>query len=190
MKKQSILVCLVSLVVNFFMTLGVYAQNAQSADMDDVNYKLGQMSLENESLKRDIAELKRNLVYLQTEQKRIQQELRDNDKGFKDQLDAQRTDIVTQVSRQIQKLAAQTQAAIDGLGKQVSVRSVEKKRSFDTNSADFPKDGFEYTVQPGDTLSKIAEKYNSNVNSLQQANQIDNPKGLRSGDKLFIPSKQ
>ncbi|PIP60125.1 MAG: hypothetical protein COY94_08290 [Verrucomicrobia bacterium CG_4_10_14_0_8_um_filter_43_34] len=154
-------------------------------DVEELRYRVGQMRLDNESLKKDIAELKRSLVFVQNEQKKLVVTIKEMEKEWKALNEAQRKDIITQVSQQIQKLAAQTQAAIDGLSQQVSKKSDRKGGM----AATYAKEGFEYTVQPGDTLSKIADKYNSNVNELQVANEIGNPRGLRSGEKIFIPQK-
>ena len=49
-----------------------------------------------------------------------------------------------------------------------------------------------YTVQSGDTLAKISQKYVGDfslVNSIAQANGIANPNVIYAGTKLVIPSK-
>ena len=47
-----------------------------------------------------------------------------------------------------------------------------------------------YTVQPGDTLSKIAAKYNISVSKLRASNpQIKNTSSIKPGQKLTIPSQ-
>ncbi|MCL9971088.1 LysM peptidoglycan-binding domain-containing protein [Anoxybacillus kestanbolensis] len=43
-----------------------------------------------------------------------------------------------------------------------------------------------YTVQKGDTLSKIAQKYNTTIASLQKLNGISNPNLIRVGQKLRV----
>ncbi len=45
-----------------------------------------------------------------------------------------------------------------------------------------------YTVQPGDWLSTIAERYGVTVEALQQANNITNPNLLKVGQVLTIPA--
>jgi LysM repeat protein len=47
----------------------------------------------------------------------------------------------------------------------------------------------EYTVQKGDILFSIAEKYNVSVDEILALNQIDNPRSLRVGQVLRIPQK-
>lgn len=44
-----------------------------------------------------------------------------------------------------------------------------------------------YIVQSGDTLSAIADKYNTDINQLSSANGLTNPNNLSIGQSLFIP---
>lgn len=49
-------------------------------------------------------------------------------------------------------------------------------------------DGFEYTIQSGDTLSEIASRhYHASSRNIAAANQIDDPGKIRSGQKIRIP---
>ena len=45
----------------------------------------------------------------------------------------------------------------------------------------------EVTIQPGDTLSEIAEKYKVSITTLRSINKINNPKELQAGEQLKIP---
>lgn len=45
-----------------------------------------------------------------------------------------------------------------------------------------------YTVQSGDTLSAIAERYNTTVDELVAANGLTDPNALQPGQTLLIPS--
>ena len=55
-------------------------------------------------------------------------------------------------------------------------------------SDNYPKSGVSYEVQSGDTLSQIAVQYDSRVEYIQNANQINDPaRDLRVGDIIFIP---
>ena len=47
--------------------------------------------------------------------------------------------------------------------------------------------GTAYTVQRGDTLSRIARRFNTSVAAIQTANGIDDPRRLRPGQELVIP---
>lgn len=45
-----------------------------------------------------------------------------------------------------------------------------------------------YTVQPGDTLSGLAEQFNTTLEELSAANGITDPNSLQPGQTLIIPS--
>ena len=47
-----------------------------------------------------------------------------------------------------------------------------------------------HTVQPGDTLWNIAQRYQANVDQIKKANKISNSKYLRSGTRIKIPVKK
>lgn len=46
-----------------------------------------------------------------------------------------------------------------------------------------------YTVKPGDTLSKLARDYNTDVDTIIALNNITDPRALRIGQPLTIPNK-
>lgn len=60
----------------------------------------------------------------------------------------------------------------------------------------FPYDGretnantMEYAIAKGDTLTKIARKYNTTVSELVKLNKILNPNRIRAGQKIVLPAK-
>lgn len=44
-----------------------------------------------------------------------------------------------------------------------------------------------YTVESGDTLSEIAQRFDTSVEALMEANDLDDPDVLGVGDELIIP---
>ena len=44
-----------------------------------------------------------------------------------------------------------------------------------------------YSVVSGDTLSEIAQRFDTTVDAIMQANDLDNPDVLGIGDELIIP---
>lgn len=50
-----------------------------------------------------------------------------------------------------------------------------------------PQSGYEHVVQPGETLSAIAQAYGVKMDTILKANNIKNADSLRVGQKLFIP---
>ena len=49
---------------------------------------------------------------------------------------------------------------------------------------------FSYSVKEGETLSEIAERYDTTVNQLMQRNRIGDPSQLQAGSQLLIPGSQ
>lgn len=59
------------------------------------------------------------------------------------------------------------------------------ERNVDLLWVDHP---FDYVVQPGDNLFRIALKYNLKLEVLADFNRIDNPAHIRAGERLWIPT--
>ena len=64
--------------------------------------------------------------------------------------------------------------------------SVSQSPSF---SNDYPKNGFVHSVEKGETVSSIAQKYKSKVSWIINANQIVDPTKVFVGRELFVPQK-
>ena len=54
-------------------------------------------------------------------------------------------------------------------------------------SDDFPQKGFVHKVKKGETVSSIAQKYNSKVKWIIDANLIVDPTRVFEGKDLFVP---
>ena len=98
----------------------------------------------------------------------------------------QKRETLEQVSARIEKLAKQTQAAIDAVAKSQATRPAVQT-SF---SEEFPKEGINYTVQTGDTLSGIAKKNGAKLSDIRNANKISDDSKVRVGQTLFIPQSK
>ncbi|MGF1449727.1 MAG: LysM peptidoglycan-binding domain-containing protein [Opitutales bacterium] len=101
--------------------------------------------------------------------------------------DALKAALVAEVSRQMNLLAAKVDATLAPpvlAGNRPAASSPPRTVSFDDN---FPKTGVEYTVQSGDTLSGLAQRFGSSVRYIQNANRIPDPSKLHVGRVLFIP---
>jgi LysM repeat protein len=97
-------------------------------------------------------------------------------------------EVLLNVTKQIEQLAKQTQAAIDSLATGISQRPAATRPTVNFTD-DYPKTGVTYTVAPGDTISSIATRFNSTIRDIQNANKIADPKGLQVGQTLFIPQR-
>lgn len=95
-------------------------------------------------------------------------------------------ELAVQISRDMERLAKQTNAALDALAKGAA-RSTAPAVQFTPLPANTP--GTTYEVQPGDTLASIAARFNSSVKDIQNANKIADPTKLQVGQTLFIPQR-
>jgi LysM repeat protein len=96
-------------------------------------------------------------------------------------------ELALQLTQQMERMAKQTQAAIDTVAKAAGSRAPTQTIQF---TSDFPATGTTYVVQPGDTLSSIAQRFGSAVRDIQNANKIADATKLQVGQTLFIPQKQ
>jgi LysM repeat protein len=102
-----------------------------------------------------------------------------------------------QVAVSMEKLARQTNAALDSLAKSgepvrvapVPVKVAAKPAAEAKAAPDpaGPREGISYTVQKGDTLGVIAKKTGGKVSDIIAANKIADPSRIQVGQALFIP---
>jgi LysM repeat protein len=96
-----------------------------------------------------------------------------------------KTETLQHVAEQMEKLARQTNAALDSLAKGAASRPVAAAPA--AVPADYPKEGVRYTVQKGDTLAEIARRLGAKQQDIINANQISDPSRIVVGQSLFIP---
>lgn len=154
-------------------------------DVRLLTQRVGELAMTVEQLSRDKEALqaKTSQAYVTVEQ--LNRAIADLNRSVQNSLGDQRREVLAQVAGQIERLGRQTNAALDALAKNQATRPVVQ-----TNFAeDFPKQGVNYTVQAGDTLSTIAQKHNARVSDIQNANKISDPTRIRVGQSLFIPQR-
>ena len=170
--------------------------NAQSVavadlqqDMDILKREVGQLRLEVEQLRRENSELIRKLSSVQNSTvgtAAVKAQVSGVRSEFDARIAAMKQEIIASVKKDMESMANQTNTAISNVVKAVEARPKTEVPA--TFSEDYPKTGVPYTVQSGDTLGKLARKFNSSVKWIQNANKIANPsRGLRVGDEIFIP---
>ncbi|WP_442890849.1 LysM peptidoglycan-binding domain-containing protein [Congregicoccus parvus] len=176
---------------------GVTSLSAQSSDAmaiaglrEDIRIldeRTRALTVEMDQMRRDNAAL-RDLVQKQTSSQyvtlaqfntaisELERALRSGDK-----------DLAVQLTQQMERLAKQTQSALDALAKSASTRTPAPQMQFTPLPTDVK--GVVYVVQPGDTLSSIATKHGAQIRDIQNANQIADPRTLQAGQSLFIPQR-
>lgn len=173
-------------------SVNVQLANLRS-DMDRLNQIVGGLRLEVEALSRENAELRQTLTGQVNQQQsqfvtleRLNELLNQFEKRIQQVNRASRQTLVSEVSKEIETLAEQTQKAINALAKSVEGQpQLEQVIVFNDN---YPRTGTTYTVKGGDSLGKIARDLGSTVDWIRNANRLSSDI-IYPGQELFIPKK-
>ena len=155
-------------------------------DVRLLTQRTGELALRVEQLERENAELRRQTAgsaqsYATVVQ--LNESVADLNRAIRVAAASTRSETLQQVSGQMEKLAKQTNAAIDSLAKGMATRTAVQT----TFSEDYSKNGISYTVQRGDTLAVIARATGAAVQDIVNANKISDPSKIQVGQTLFIP---
>jgi len=155
-------------------------------DVRLLTQRTGELAMRVEQLERENAELRRQTggasqTYATVVQ--LNEAVAELNRTIRSAAASTKNETLQQVSGQMERLARQTNAAIDSLAKGMATRATVQT----TFSEDFPKEGISYTVQRGDTLSSIAQKHGVSMRDIQNANKIADPTKIQVGQTLFIP---
>ena len=184
-------------------TAGVlHAQPAQSLSTDLANLgedvrglkqRVNELQLRVEQLERENGDLRSKSAgaaqsYATVAQ--LNEAITDVNHTIKTAAAAAKNETLQQVSVQMEKLANQTNAALESLSRNTNQRAPATTAApvrQSTFSDDFPKEGVNYTVQKGETLAMIAKKTGAKQQDIINANKIADPSRIQVGQSLFIP---
>ncbi|MFA5264605.1 MAG: LysM peptidoglycan-binding domain-containing protein [Opitutaceae bacterium] len=189
----------------FFTALILSAAVAQvpgtSADLanmrEDVrllSQRVGELTLRVEQLERDNSALQRKAdtgaqAYATVAQ--LNEAVAEMNRLLKAAIASSKEETLQHVAAQMEKLASQTNEAIESLARRQSARVAAPSQSgvvaIGGFSDNFPKEGIKYVVQKGDTLAKIAQKTGAKTDDIINANKISDPSKIQVGQVLFIP---
>jgi LysM repeat protein len=144
----------------------------------ELSLRLEQVEAENRELRGKAGAAEKNFVTLS----QLNDSVADLNRTIKSATGTAKTETLQQVATQIDRLAKQTNAAIDALAKNMATRPVVQ-----TFAEDFPKEGVSYTVLKGDSLASIAKKTGGKQQDIINANKISDPSKIQVGQTLFIP---
>lgn len=185
--------------VFFWLFFGILAPSVLSAQVsnsaavelanlrEDVRLlvqRVGQLSIRVEQLETENARLAQTAAGAQQNAATLSQlntAIADLSRDIKTASAKTKSEVLSVVATQMEVLAKQTNAALDAVSRN---RAPAAPVAFSDN---FPKDGVTYTVQPGDTLSKIAQKSGAKLADIVNANKIVDPTKVQVGQLLFIP---
>jgi LysM repeat protein len=177
----------------FALAIAGPAAFAQSdlADMreDDLSLRIEQLEHDNAELRARVAGGAANRELVTTVQ--LNGAVATLNESIRAAVASSRTEILTQVADQMEKLARQTNAALDAMGKATALAPV---RASAGAAAEAParapgpsKEGISYTVQKGDSLGGIARKTGGKSQEIIDANRLADPSKIIVGQVLFIP---
>ena len=195
MPRHTCFRCVAGLVAAIvFTSIRLVAQTASTAfdvaslreDVRLLGQRVNELSLRIEQLERANSDLQAKAAQNYVTLAQLNEAIADAQKAMQAALKDDRHETLQQVSAQIEKLANETQAAINALARNAATRPPVSAPTF---TDDYSKEGVSYTVQRGDTLSSIAHKTNARTQDIINANKITDPTRLQVGQTLFIPQQ-
>ncbi|WP_404420559.1 LysM peptidoglycan-binding domain-containing protein [Nibricoccus sp. IMCC34717] len=151
--------------------------------------RVGELQLRVEELERERAQLAQKVEGSKADLATVAQlndAVADLEKQIRAASIATKNETLQQVAVQMEKLAKQTNAALDALGGRGATTGGGSAPQTVFRD-DFPKEGVEYVVEKGDTLALIAKKTGAKQADIINANRISDPSKIRVGQKLFVP---
>ena len=91
-----------------------------------------------------------------------------------------------EVNQKFQQIIEQMNSGFEKVSSQKKSSSSSQTPAFSSN---YPKNGFVHKVEKGETVSSVAQKYQSKVSWIIDANQIVDPTKVFVGRELFVPQK-
>jgi LysM repeat protein len=180
------------LLIGCVLTAGAAAQTSAvefanlREDVHGLVQRVGELSLRVEQLEKENSELRGQTDAAEKSYVTLTQlndAIANLNQSIRSATASSKVETLQQVSTQIEKLAKQTNAAIDSLAKGMATRNPVQT----TFAEDYSKEGVSYTVQKGDTIALIAKKTGAKVQDIINANKISDPARINAGQTLFIP---
>lgn len=146
----------------------------------DLSLRLEQLERENNELRSRVSGTDRNYATVL----QLNQAVEDVNRAIREAVATSKNETLQQVATQMEKLAKQTNAALDSLAKSQGARPAVQP----TFSEEYAKEGTSYTVQKGDTIALIAKKTGARMQDIVNANKLSDPSRIVVGQSLFIPN--
>lgn len=155
-------------------------------DLRGLTQRVGELSLRVEELERENRELRQQASSANrgtVTAAQLNDAVDDLHRSVRAEIRDANAQTVQQVAGQMEKLAKQTNAALDAIA-----RPAASKPAVQAFSDDYAKAGVSYTVEKGDTIALIAKKNGARVSDIINANKISDPSKIIPGQTLFIPN--
>ena len=164
-------------------------------DVQGLTQKVAELSLRIEQLEHENSELRGRVQGGQRDTVTLSQlnsAVADLNAAIQSATASSRKEILGQVGIQMEKLARQTNAALDALSKAEATPAptVSSAHYTETAAPQPPassKEAGSYMVQKGDTLALIAKRTGVRFQDIVEANKLSDPSKIRVGQTLLIP---
>jgi LysM repeat protein len=164
-------------------------------DVRGLTQRVGELSLRVEQLEQENAVLRSKVAGIGSSRDlvttaQLNGAVADLNGSIKSAVGASRTEILEQVATQMEKLAKQTNAALDSIARPsapVQARPAAQGEPAKAFGDSYPKEGVSYTVQKGDSVGLIAKKTGAKSQDIIDANKIADPSRIQAGQVLFVP---
>jgi len=159
--------------------------------------QMQQQRSDNEIIMEDLRRMRARIEVMEQDMQRLANQY---NSSMSDQTRSQSSQIqgINASLDELQKRIQQVDAArekdkreiVDSLSKKISavLSSQSSPRTSSTPRRSTNNEGYEHTVQPGETLSAIAKAYGVRSEDISQANNLKSADMLRVGQKLFVPA--
>jgi LysM repeat protein len=160
-------------------------------DVRGLSQRVAELALRVEQLERENGELRSKAGATQKSYATVAQ-LRDAIADLRHSLEGaiatSKNETLERVATQMEKLAKQTNAALDSMAKVPAARAPVVAAAPAASADAAPKEGSTYTVQKGETLAVIAKKTGVRMQDIVAANKLSDPSHITVGQTLLIPN--
>ena len=146
----------------------------------DLTLRVEQLERENAALRSKAGASEKNHATLV----QLHQAIADLNRELNAAIASARTETLQHIGAQLEKMANQTNAALESLAKATTTKAAGPAALADN----YAKEGVSYTVLKGDNLAGIAKKAGAKQQDIINANKISDPSRIVVGQTLFIPN--
>jgi len=132
-----------------------------------------------------IADLNRSVEMVRSQQAALDRRLDAMESSLRSVAEAQRS--LATLRSEMATLKAAMDSKISLVVDEVARENERLLSKLKTSQKATYAQGYEHTVQSGETLSDIARQYKTTLKAILEANQLSNANSLRVGQTLFIP---
>lgn len=192
-------ICIGFVMICAVLSSGCYTTNPKIDKIDRVRASLGQelQNIKNRlnNIEGDIETIQYHINTMQSSQKESLNELNATLNSHKDNINEQVQNKLNNMQFKLDTLQNKIKTYKSETDKKYNIMIEEVSKEIKRLDSDINMlsnniagyDGDVYVVQKGDTLSGIAHMYNISMQQLMDANNIQNPNTIRTGQKLKIP---